>query len=68
VLWLLSHSGRNIGDLKQKFCAWTATLGFSNMTAKWSLMGRFWAAELATQACSWAVKILAIGDAVCCGA
>jgi hypothetical protein len=27
-------------------------------------MDRFWAAELAKQACSWAVKILAIGDAV----
>src|SRR5258705_13325726 len=27
------------------------------MTAKWPLMDRFWAPELAKQACSWAVNI-----------
>jgi hypothetical protein len=57
VLWLLSDSGRNIGDLRHKFCARTATLGFSNMTAKWPSMDRFWAPELAKQACSRAVNI-----------
>jgi hypothetical protein len=27
------------------------------MTAKWPLMDRFWAPELAKQACSWAINI-----------